>query len=233
MSPITMNRELSRQIDADAVGELGIPSLLLMENAARGAVDRLLPHCSPDSRIQILAGPGNNGGDGLAMARQLAAIGREPRIAHIPADRRLTADNEANMLFLHNSGLPVIEIREPEQLTPLLADLRPEDWIIDCLLGTGIHGAPRSPFAEIISAANESSARIFAIDIPSGLDCDTGAADGVCIRATMTVTFVSMKQGFCVPSAAEFTGQVVVEHIGIPQTWISAWYQKALASHSP
>lgn len=226
-----MNRDLSRRIDAAAVEELGIPSLLLMENAARGAVDRLFPLCSRDSRIVILAGPGNNGGDGLAIARQLAAKGRIPQVALIPSDRRLTPDTEANLLFLHNSGLHVMEVSNVTELTPLLDSLNSADWIVDCLLGTGIHGAPRSPFTEIITAANECPAKILAIDVPSGLDCDTGRAEGSCIRAAITVTFVAMKVGYAQPSASEFTGDVHVEHIGIPAEWVRAWCQRVTQAH--
>jgi len=109
----------------------------------------------------------------------------------------------------------------------VLDGLTQEDWILDCLLGTGVRGQLRSPFSNIIEAINASSARVLAVDVPSGLDCDTGTADGACVRAEQTVTFVGMKRGFLQPSAADFTGTMTVAHIGVPLSWIRSWLNDA------
>ena len=106
-----------------------------------------------------------------------------------------------------------------------MKQLSQHDLIIDALLGTGIRGTVRTPFFEIIQAVNESNAKVLAVDVPSGLDCDLGTPCGVCVRADRTVTFVARKIGFLVSDAQEFIGEVEVCHIGIPQEWLTRWSQ--------
>jgi NAD(P)H-hydrate epimerase len=108
-----------------------------------------------------------------------------------------------------------------EVRTQILTGLTHHDLIVDCLLGTGIKGAVRDPFNGVIRAVNATSARVLAVDVPSGMDADTGQAQGECIRAEQTVTFVAAKQGFASAGASEFTGVIDVAHIGIPQDWIT------------
>lgn len=212
-----------RQVDQDAIRKLGLPSLLLMENAARGVCDRL--RLEKWNSITIFAGPGNNGGDGLAVARQLAASGIQSTIALIRGDKRLSTDAAENLSFLRNSDIEVVE-PDLDHVKRLCESLTKDDLIVDALLGTGIRGRVSSPFAETIQFINSSLAEILAVDVPSGLDCDLGIPCGVCVRAQTTVTFVARKQGFLAEGARQFTGRVEVCHIGIPQKWLESWLRE-------
>ena len=216
-----LESRIIRQIDAAAVAELGMTGLLLMENAARGACE-VLETAMPQGRIIILSGPGNNGGDGLAMARLLAANGIDSEVHLVRAGKSLTEDAQSNLEFLRRGGIKVEEADE-KNLQSVLAVLTTDDWIVDALLGTGIRGTLRTPFVEIVNAINQSSARVLSVDVPSGLDADTGEPCGVAVRAEVTVTFVATKAGFRFPHAVPYLGRVVVRQIGIPQRWLSAW----------
>lgn len=216
-----LESRLIRQIDAAAVEELGIAGLLLMENAAQGACE-VLESVMPKGRIIIVSGPGNNGGDGLSMARLLAANGIDSEVHLVRAGKSLTDETHSNLGFLHRSGIKVGEA-DADNLRSVLAELTPDDWIVDALLGTGIRGTLRSPFLEIVEAINQSSAQVLSVDVPSGLDADTGEPCGVAVRAEVTVTFVATKAGFRVPQAMPFLGRVIVRQIGVPQRWLTAW----------
>lgn len=215
---LILTRGQVRSVDSAAIRQLGISGLLLMENAARGVVEVLLAQ-RPVGRVQILCGPGNNGGDGLAVARQLAAVGLTPQVSLLRGGRSLSADAEANLSFLTRAGLPPAE-PDPASLIAQLPELTSADWIVDALLGTGTRGTLQSPLSEVIHAANQSAARILAVDLPSGLDCDLGTPLGVCMRAHCTVTFVGRKLGFQQPGARHWTGDVYVRPIGIPEIWL-------------
>lgn len=219
-----LSREQVRRIDADAVAELKIPGLLLMENAARGLHDVLLAE-KPTGRIVILCGPGNNGGDGLALARLLSASGVRTNVRLLRDGRSLTPDAAANLSFLERSGVAVPELTV-SAINVDVADLSREDWIVDALLGTGIRGIVRSPYDQIIAAINGSPARKLAADLPSGLDCETGQPCGICVRADYTVTFVARKIGFRNPHSAQFTGHVEVRPIGLPEEWLQRWLNR-------
>lgn len=208
-----------RRVDQDAVKQLGIPSLLLMENAARGVCDRI-QQAGVWGSITILAGPGNNGGDGLAIARLLAARGIFAKVCLIRNGRDLSEDASQNYRFLRNCGLPVEEL-SIEVLQQHIASLSDQDLVVDAMLGTGTRGQLRSPFAEVVDQINLSRAQVLAVDIPTGFDCDSGFVTGPCVRADWTVTFVGLKTGFLRDSAHKYTGVVWVSDIGIPLNWLS------------
>ncbi|MCA9011837.1 MAG: NAD(P)H-hydrate epimerase [Planctomycetaceae bacterium] len=212
---------LIRQIDAAAVQELGISSLILMENAARGACE-VLESCNPQGRIIILCGPGNNGGDGLAMARLLAANGSECEVHLVRSEKTLTSDADSNLRILRNCGIGV-QTSDSGAVQTVIAGLTAADWVVDAMLGTGTHGNLRAPYDEIAEAVNRSSARVMSVDVPSGLNADTGEPCGVAVRADITVTFVAKKSGFQFEHAARWLGRVDVCHIGIPQSWLVRW----------
>ncbi len=226
----SLTRNEVREIDKKAMEELGIPGLVLMENAARGAADLLRAH-NPVGRIVILCGPGNNGGDGLAMARLLAAEGIFVEVWLVRAGKSLSADAASNLDFLRKAEVPVFN-SEDQPLQLCLPQLSPEDWIVDALLGTGMTGDVRSPFSELIALINQSKARVLAVDLPSGLDCDTGQPLGCCVRASLTATFVAVKSGFESAAAVEWTGKVCVCHIGIPRQWLNHWYSRTQSEKS-
>lgn len=220
----SLSRNQIRQVDADAITDLGLPSLLLMENAARGVCAAVIAD-GPWKSITILCGPGNNGGDGLAVARLLAASGISAVTLLIRDGKTLSADAEANLGFLTKAGLSV-EMPEAAEVAQRLAELGQSDLIIDALLGTGVHGNVGDPFATIIKTVNQSAAKVVSIDVPSGLDCELGTPCGIAVRAQKTVTFVAIKDGFLKPNAAEYTGVVEICHIGIPQVWLDRRYAR-------
>ena len=213
-----------RQVDQDAVKELGIPSLMLMENAARGVCERI-QQAGVWRSITIFAGPGNNGGDGLAIARLLAARGINAHVYLIRTGKDLSEDAACNYRFLAKCGIPV---EEPslKVLQEFVASLSDQDLIVDAMLGTGTRGQLRSPFAELAEAINVSDAMVLAVDTPTGFECDTGLVNGPCVRADWTVTFVGLKTGFLRDSASQYTGVVWVSDIGIPLKWLRDWQNR-------
>jgi hydroxyethylthiazole kinase-like uncharacterized protein yjeF len=237
---IVLSRNEARAIDAAAISRLGLTGPLLMENAARGVADVLVQefcevttrhdNALPVGRVIIICGPGNNGGDGLALVRLLAACDISADVRLLRAGRSLADDAQFNLNVLLAAGIQVMELANSSDFVQQLAGVETSDVIVDCLLGTGIRGNVRSPYLELIEAINGSPARVLAVDVPSGLDCDLGTASGVCIHADRTVTFVGRKRGFDIPESKRFTGDVSVAHIGLPQHWIRDWLSAFRAS---
>ena len=134
----------------------------------------------------------------------------------------MTGDARGNLQVLRAAGTPVREIQHDFEADDLDRILQNSDWIVDALLGTGTQGEIREPFAGAIEAINRASARIFAVDLPSGLDCDRGEPLGPCVRADLTGTFVGWKQGFRNPTAAQYTGIVHTIDIGVPRQMLTS-----------
>lgn len=202
-----------RGIDHAAIHEFGLPGVVLMENAGRGAAD-VLVRLGVAGEVVILAGKGNNGGDGFVMARHLQLMGIEPGIVLIADRDRVSGDARVNLNVATASQLDVVPFISEEDLASRLGRA---DWVIDCLLGTGARGAPRGRIGSAIRLVNETAARVVAIDVPSGLDCDTGTCDGDCILADDTITFVSEKVGLLCDGAARHVGRIHVVGIGVPR----------------
>ncbi len=214
----SLSRDEVRGIDRYAVETLGMAGLVLMENAGRGAADaigEMLGGSVGEKRIAIVAGGGNNGGDGFVVARRLAMRGAKVVTFQLAPAAKLTADAAANLTVLRNLGQDIRQLGA-EDLPDLGERLREFDVVVDAVGGTGVRGALRGAMAGAVQAINAAGRPTVAIDIPTGLDCDTGMADGPAVRAAMTVTFVARKVGFDSPGADEFTGRVVVADIGIP-----------------
>ena len=233
MTPVALTREQSRALDRLAVEKYGIASLVLMENAGRGCVD-VLERLGIDGPAVILCGKGNNAGDGFVIARHLEIRGHASRVLLFgPADE-LRGDAAANFAILQKTNIPIIELAaqragasERAGASPPPADLLVDQlthhahaaaWLIDALLGTGAVGEPRPPFDTAIDWINARDAKTqaLAVDVPSGLDCDTGQPATHTVRADHTCTFAAMKTGFTQPAAKKFTGTVHVCDIGIP-----------------
>ncbi len=216
MLPLT--REQLREIDRRATDDYHIPGIVLMENAARNAADCAMSMLSsPDrSSVLVLCGPGNNGGDGLAIARHLHNRGVRIQIALATEPAKYRGDALINWNIVQAMRLPVANA-DP-------SFIRSTRWalIIDAIFGTGVTQPPRDPFPALAQAVNASELPVLAVDVPSGLDCDTGLAPGVCIAATRTITFVAPKTGFANPAAARYLGEVVVGDIGCPVELIDA-----------
>src|SRR5438132_8867442 len=182
-----------RELDRRATDEFGVPSLLLMENAG-AAVARSAQHmlafpepAIQDPRIVVVAGRGNNGGDGLVAARHLHAAGWDVHITLAGPEERVQGEARANLEMVQRAGVPLAVVEAaPERFNA--------DLIIDALLGTGLKGDPTGLSAALVEAINRSGAPVLAVDVPSGLNADTGRA-AVCVRAVRTVTFALPKVG--------------------------------------
>jgi NAD(P)H-hydrate epimerase len=225
--PLVLTREQVRRVDEIAVNRYGMSSLVLMENAGRGVVDELLAFdpslvassSSPRKLVAILCGKGNNGGDGLVIARHLTIHGVRTVVVLLGDGDDLTGDALSNWRTLRFCGDTIVEIHSPEPLDVrefLDLDASGAAWIVDAMLGTGATGAPRAPFDAAIEWMNRQGARRLAVDVPSGLDCDTGVPASNTVRADLTCTFVAMKPGFFQESAKAYLGEVRVVSIGVP-----------------
>lgn len=224
MEPLALNREQSRALDRRATEEYGIHSLVLMENAGRGCVD-VLEQLGIAGPVVALCGKGNNGGDGFVIARHLNIRGHECRVLLVCPPQELAGDAATNFAIVQKSGVPIVDLSErlrragsPPAATAQPAELSDAAWLVDALLGTGARGEPRPPFDAAIAWINARPAttRALAVDVPSGLDCDTGLPAAHTVRADHTCTFAAMKAGFTAPSASPFLGTVHVCDIGIP-----------------
>lgn len=213
-----LTRSQSREVDRRAIEQYDIPGIVLMENAAIAAqrVARDMLGHGPGQRALILCGGGNNGGDGLAIARHLHNHRIDFALALTVDSSRYTGDALINWRIIQAMNIPV------EPATPLL--VRSCQWalIVDAIFGTGLSAAPHVPFPALADAINSSGRPVLAIDVPSGLDCDAGSPLGACIIATRTITFVAPKVGFANPAAARYLGEVVVGDIGCPIELIDA-----------
>jgi NAD(P)H-hydrate epimerase len=236
-----ISRDQSRQIDRRATDEYGIPSLILMENAGRGVAD-VLERLGIAGPVVVCCGKGNNAGDGFVLARHLDLRGHAVRVLVWADPSELAGDAGVNFEILRKAGVPIVFFRtqhdstggmatsswacdehghEDVAMPPNLAsELVGAAWIVDALLGTGARGEPRPPLDRVIDQLNAATAGILAIDLPSGLDCDTGQAAGHTIRAAHTCTFVAPKLGFAAAGAAAYTGEIHVLDIGAPRKLI-------------
>jgi NAD(P)H-hydrate epimerase len=204
--PVRLTRAQVREVDRLSTEEFHIPGIVLMENAARSIVDIALQMLPAKGNVVIVCGGGNNGGDGFAAARHLHNRRINVRIVSTSAD--LKGDALTNFRIAEAMGIAFHR------------SWQNPDVLIDALFGTGLTRAPQEDIAALIDKMNETGAPILAVDVPSGLDCDTGAPLGACVRATRTITFVSEKAGFANPSSRAYTGDVIVGDIGCPRELI-------------
>jgi len=216
--PVATRDEI-RAFDRYAIETLGLPGIVLMENAGRQIAEaaRAMLAGRAKSRVVILAGPGNNGGDGFVVARHLAMAGIRAEVALLAPREKNVGDADTNLRVLEAMGFQVRVLAV--KVEAMLGELRPilaeADLVVDGLLGTGTRGEIREPYASAIGAINDARRPVLAIDIPSGLDPDTGKPLGPTVRATKTVTMAAVKVGFRKPGAAEYTGEVVLADIGV------------------
>lgn len=215
---VTLDRRQVREFDRRAIDEHGIPGLVLMENAGRNAA-ALAHDMFGAGPVAVVCGPGNNGGDGLVIARHLENLGHEVRVLAAAAADRFGGDAAVNLEVVRRAGIPLHFLPDATPEAWRLA-LEGVVWVVDALLGTGAEGAPRGAVAIAIEAINAASRRastaVFAVDIPSGLDADTGVAASPCIEAHATGTFVAAKPGLVVAAAEAHTGSLHVLDIGAP-----------------
>ncbi|MEX0586943.1 MAG: NAD(P)H-hydrate epimerase [Pirellulales bacterium] len=216
MAALTITCEQSRRLDQWAAERYSISTLVLMENAGRGVAD-VLSRLGISGPVVICCGKGNNGGDGFVVARQLDQRGYEVRIAVFGRPEELRGDAAANYAILERAALPIEIFAAGHERARLAKTLAGAAWVVDSLLGTGSRGAPRPPLDAVIEQLNAQPAPMLAVDIPSGLDCDTGEASPATIRAAHTCTFVAAKPGLLLPAARPYVGELHVVDLGIPR----------------
>ncbi len=223
--PVCLTRAEVRELDRRAIHDYGLPGIVLMENAGRGVAE-FLAHRWPDANPVVVAcGRGNNGGDGFVIARHLELLGRRVRVLLAAEPASIAGDAAVMLAVARRAGIPLIALAA-EGSTAWRERLDGAAIVVDALLGTGATGAPHGPIADAIDAINAWRAatpggRVLAVDVPSGLDCDTGHAAGACVRADATVTFVAAKRGFVANEALPMTGPVHVVGIGAPRSLLA------------
>jgi ADP-dependent NAD(P)H-hydrate dehydratase / NAD(P)H-hydrate epimerase len=215
-----LSRAQMRAFDKHAIETCGVPSLVLMENAGRGATDvlvRELLEGDPEAaEVVVVCGTGNNGGDGFVIARHLRVRGANVEVYLVGDARKVSADARANLDAWRGLGGTVHELTLGEPLEALSEAMADADAVVDALFGTGLDRPIEGYQAEVIRAMNAATAPRFAVDLPSGLDADTGGTLGVALQATATATFAHHKLGLLTPGAARLAGRVSVVDIGVP-----------------
>ncbi len=216
---VLMTKDQVRAVDSWAINTLGIPGVVLMENAGRSCAelikDKLKDIVEP--KVCIFCGTGNNGGDGYVIARHLSNSGFEVVVVICGNREKVKGDAKINLDILERLGQPIEQLNPgdgdvPARVKAFAADA---DMIIDGLFGTGLSGQLSDDYEQLIDTINACNCPILAVDIPSGLDCDNGQPLGAAIRASDTVTFVAVKKGFASGSAAQYTGEIFVASIGV------------------
>ena len=210
-----LDRASVRAVDRAAIDEYGIPGIVLMENAARGLAAEALNMLGDrvqGAEVLVICGSGNNGGDGYALARHLHNAGARPVLAALGAPR-LGTDAAVNRAICQRMGLA---IAGPDSLD----DHSDARLVVDALFGTGLDRPVEGRAAEVIDWINAAGRPVLAVDVPSGLDCDTGRPLGRAVRAKATVTFVARKPGLVEPPGLDYAGRVTVADIGAPRALV-------------
>lgn len=198
--------------------EYGVPSLELMENAGRGTVAAITRHFGPltERKVLIFIGPGNNGGDGLVIARILLEQGAQPQVVSLVDLEKLQGDAARNLKRVKQLAMPLYTCLEEDELPWVERLVTESDLLVDALFGTGLRSLITGVFAAVIKCINASPLPVVAVDIPSGLDSDTGIPQGVSVRARLTCTYGLPKFAQVEPQGKEYVGLLEVIDIGIP-----------------
>lgn len=231
-----MTRAEFREIDRYAAETLGLPTMVLMENAGRGAAETLARAFGPGKseshipldlpQVVVICGAGNNGGDGAVLARHLEAMGlARVKIIWTVRPDELRGDAPAQYRILAAAGADQTSGVDPVEADEILARA---DWVVDGLFGTGLSRplAPGEPATLWVEAINRSGKPVLSLDLPSGMDADSGVALGVAVRATITASFVAGKLGFAAPGADALTGVVEIVDIGVPRSMLKPFEMK-------
>ncbi len=225
----SLTRQQVRRVDELAIEALGISGLVLMENAGRNTADAVERFCESkaigkDRPVAIVAGAGNNGGDGFVVARHLSMRSWPVRVFLVSPRQKIGGDADANLRIIERLGLEIHPL-DSQGVSQLAGELASAGVVVDAIGGTGIQGPLRGDLAVAVDQVNAAGRPVIAVDIPTGLDCDSGQPTGPVVRADLTVTFVASKVGFDKTSAKQYTGDVIVADIGIPAEKILAMGQ--------
>jgi NAD(P)H-hydrate epimerase len=225
---ILVTAEEMRRLDAETIQGIGVPGAVLMESAGRGVVEVMAQLGALDgARICVLAGPGNNGGDGAVVARHLSNRGARVELVLAAPRARVTGDAALHLAAAEKSGVPVVDGSDGH-LEQAAAAIARAAIVVDALLGTGVARAVEGHLARLIEAANRASALRVAVDLPSGMDADRGVALGACIEAHHTVSFGFAKLGLVGWPGCTRVGELHVVDIGIPARLASSLKRRLL-----
>lgn len=209
-----------REFDQQAIKKCAIPSLVLMENAGRSIAEVMAEAIEDleEAHVVIVAGKGNNGGDGLCAARHLMNMGTSVEVFVVSGEKRLSKETESQAKILKNSGVEISYITSSQKIAKLEEALLEADVVLDALLGIGVKGTVHGLLEPAIEAINTSGALVVAVDLPSGVDADNGYVEGVAVLADFTITLEYPKAGLFLYPGAEYAGEVVVTPIGYPDS---------------
>lgn len=210
-----------QNLDKTAITRIGIPSLVLMENAGKAVAAEVKRYIKGRThpRVCIVCGLGNNAGDGFVAARHLLEAGVEATVYLIGKGRHLKQDAAANYQILKKLKYPVKEVGTARGL--FLRDIIGADVVVDAIFGVGLNRAVADPFRAVIELINKHAKKVIAVDIPSGLDGTTGKAHGICVKADWTVTFSRLKKGLLLNDGPKYAGKAIVADIGIPKKLVN------------
>jgi NAD(P)H-hydrate epimerase len=213
-----LNSQQMREADRQTIDEVGIPSIVLMENAGRQAVAAMEAAFDDlaSSKVGVLCGRGNNGGDGFVVARTLAQRGIEAIVFLLGTVAEVRGDARTNLEILGRVGVTVVEIANAQEWELHFSEVSDCDVIVDAIVGTGFHGPVTGLLETVIADVNGLGVPVVAIDLPSGVSADTHDVQGDAIEASMTVTLAAPKIPLILPPADVYGGDLVIADIGIP-----------------
>jgi hydroxyethylthiazole kinase-like uncharacterized protein yjeF len=212
-----------READRVTIERIGLPGVVLMENAGTAVSKAILERYGGAGRIVVLCGKGNNGGDGFVVARHLRSRGAQALL--LGRRDEVRGDARTHMLACEGSGGRVREVPDSAAWQAVRGEVAAADLLVDALLGTGLKSSPRGLLREGVEALVERAAAgvpVVAVDVPSGVLSDGGATDGPAAQATLTVTFAAPKRGHVLPPSSERTGELVIADIGIPSETLAS-----------
>ena len=216
----SVNRDEMRELDRKAIEDYGIPGIILMENAGRNVAKEVIRCVGKDNnKVAVICGKGNNGGDGFVIARHLYNSGYEVILFLLAKVDDILGDGDAglNLRIIKNMHFTINEVLDDADIKNMINSISCCSLIVDAIFGTGLKGELREPARSTIGKINNLNIPVIAVDIPSGLDCNTGKALGVCLKAKKTVTFALPKKGFFVSNGPEYVGELLVTDISIPR----------------
>ncbi len=213
-----LNTQQMREADRRTIDEVGIPSIVLMENAGRQAVAAMEAAFEDlsTSHVGVVCGRGNNGGDGFVVARTLVQRGVETSVFILGSVADVRGDARTNLEVLGRIGLTVVEITNAQEWELHFSEISRCEMLVDAILGTGFHGQLSGLLETVVADINGLGVPIIAIDLPTGLSADSADVEGEAIEASMTVTLAAPKIPLILPPADSHSGDLVIADIGIP-----------------
>jgi hydroxyethylthiazole kinase-like uncharacterized protein yjeF len=213
-----LNTQQMREADRRTIDEIGLPSIVLMENAGRQAVAAMEAAFEDlgTSHVAVICGRGNNGGDGFVVARTLAQRGVQATVFLLGSVADVRGDARINLEILGRIGLSVVEITNAQDWELHFSEISECDVVVDAIVGTGFHGPLTGLLETVVADVNGLGVPIVAMDLPTGVSADTHELEGTAIEASMTVTLAAPKIPLILPPADLYGGDLVIADIGIP-----------------